>query len=58
MCCYQNECLEDLDVKVWGEGGGLSDHFLVEAWLKFVVGWRSAGRIEGVRNVLKISELE
>ena len=33
-----------LDVKVWrGEGGGLSDHFLVEARLKFVSGWRSAG---------------
>ena len=45
-------------MKVWREGGGLSDHFLVEAWLKLVVGWRSAGRIEGVRNVLKISELE
>ena len=41
-----------LDVKVWrGEGEGLSDHFLVEARLKFVGGWRSAGRMEGVRNV-------
>ena len=47
-----------LDVKVWrGEGGGLSDHFLVEARLKLVGGWRSAGRMEGVRNVLKVSEL-
>ena len=47
-----------LDVKVWrGEGGGMSDHFLVEALLKFVGGWRSAGRMKGVRNVLKVSEL-
>ena len=46
-----------LDVKVWREGGGLSDHFLVEARLKLVGGWRSAGRMEGVRNVLKVSEL-
>ena len=47
-----------LDVKVWrGEGGGMSDHFLVEARLKLVGGWRSAGRMEGVRNVLKVSEL-
>ena len=37
--------------------GGLSDHFLVEARLKLVCGWRSAGRMEGVRNVLKVSEL-
>ena len=34
-----------------------SDHFLVEARLKFLGGWRSAGRMEGVRNVLKMSEL-
>ena len=47
-----------LDVKVWrGEGGGLSDHFLVEARLKLLGGWMSAGRMEGVRNVLKVSEL-
>ena len=47
-----------LDVKVWrGEGGGMSDYFLVEALLKLVGGWRSAGRMEGVRNVLKVSEL-
>ena len=39
------------------EGGGLSDHFLVEARLKLLGGWRSAGRMEGVRNVLKVSEL-
>ena len=58
MCCYQDESLEDLDLKVWrGEGGGLSDHFLVEARLKLVGGWRSARRMEGVRNVLKVSEL-
>ena len=37
--------------------GGLSDHFLVEAQLKFMGGWRSARRMEGVRNVLKVSEL-
>ena len=36
---------------------GLSDNFLVEARLKLVGGWRSAGRMEGVRNVLKVSEL-
>ena len=37
-----------LDVKVWrGEGGGMYDHFLVEALLKLVGGWRSAGRKEG-----------
>ena len=47
-----------LDVKVWrGEGGGMSDHFLVKARLKLVDGWRSARRMEGVRNVLKVSEL-
>ena len=34
--------------------GGLSDHFLVEARLKLLDGWRSAGRMEGVRNVLKV----
>ena len=46
------------DVKVWRvERGRLSDHFLVEARLKLVGGWRSAGRMEGVRNVLKVSEL-
>ena len=36
---------------------GLSDHFLVEARLKLLGGWRSAGRMEGVRNVLMVSEL-
>ena len=47
-----------LDVKVWrGEGGGLSDHFWVEVRLKLVGGRRSDGRMEGVRNVLKVSEL-
>ena len=40
-----------------GEKGGLSEHFLVEARLKLFSGWRSAGRMEGVRNVLKVSEL-
>ena len=47
-----------LDVKVWrGEDEGMSDHFLVEGRLKLVGGWRSAGRMEGVGNVLKLSEL-
>ena len=47
-----------LDVKLWrGEGEGMSDHFLVEARLKLVGGWRSVGTMEGVRNVLKVSEL-
>ena len=46
-----------LDVKVWrGEGGGMSEHFLVEARLKLVGGRRSAGRMGRVRNVLKVSE--
>ena len=31
--------------------------FLVEARLKLVGGWRSAGRMEGVKNVLKVSDL-
>ena len=31
----------------------MSDHFR----LKLLGGWRSAGRMEGVRNVLKVSEL-
>ena len=36
-----------LDMKVWrGEGGGMSDHFLVEAGMKLVGGWRSAGKME------------
>ena len=34
----------------------MPDHFLVEARLKLVGGWRSDGRM-GVRNVLKVSEL-
>ena len=37
-----------LDVKVWrGEGGGMSDHFFVEARLKLVGGCRSARRRVG-----------
>ena len=35
----------------------MSDHLLVEARLKLVGGWRSAGRMEGRKNVLKVSEL-
>ena len=46
-----------LDMKVWRGEGGMSDHFLVEARLNLVGGWRGAGRMEGVRNVLKMSEL-
>ena len=43
-----------LDVKVWrGEDGGMSTNF----GLKLVGGWNSAGRMEGVRNVLKVCEL-
>ena len=46
-----------LDVNVCrGEGGGMSDHFLVEARLKAVCGWKSIGRMEGVKNVLKVIE--
>ena len=47
-----------LDAKVWRlEGRGMSDRFWVEARLKLVGGWTSAGRMEGVRNVLKVCEL-
>ena len=35
----------------------MSDHFLVEARLKLFGAWRSAVRMEGGRNVLKVSEL-
>ena len=46
-----------LDVNVGsGEGGRMSDNSLVEARLIVVCGWRSAGRMAGVRNVLKVSE--
>ena len=45
-------------MKEWrGEGGGISYHILVESRLKLVGIWRSAGRMEGVRIVLKVSEL-
>ena len=40
-----------------GEGGGMSDHFLVSARLKGVGGWGSARRMEDGRSVLKESEL-
>ena len=33
------------------------DHFLVETRLKVVGGWSSARRMEGVRSVLKVYEL-
>ena len=46
------------DVKVWSrKERGMSDHFLVEDWLKLEEGWRCARRMEDVRNVLKVSEL-
>ena len=35
----------------------MSDLFLVEARLKLVDSWSSAERMEGVRNVLKVNEL-
>ena len=35
----------------------MSDHFLVETRLILVDGWSSTGRMDGVRNVLKVSEL-
>ena len=35
----------------------MSGHFLVEARLKLLGGWTSARRMDGVRNVLKVSEL-
>ena len=35
----------------------MSDYFLAEARLKLVGGWKRARRMEGVRNVLKVSEL-
>ena len=37
--------------------GELSDLVWVEARLKLLGGWRCAGRMQGVRNVLKVSEL-
>ena len=40
-----------------GECGGMSHHFLVEARVKLVGGWRSPGRMKSVRSVLKVSEL-
>ena len=35
----------------------MSDQFWAEARLKLVGGWRNAGRMEIVRNVLNVSEL-
>ena len=40
-----------------GKGGGMSDQFLVEVRLKVVCGWRRAGMMAGVKNVLKVIEL-
>ena len=39
------------------EGGGMPDYYLVEARLKVVGGCSSARRMEGVRNVLEVSDL-
>ena len=47
-----------LDVHVrTGEGGGMSDYFLVEARLQVVSGQRNDNRMEGVGNVFKVNEL-
>ena len=47
MCCYQDECLEDLDVKVWrGEGGGLSDQFFGGSSAE-IIGWLEEYREDG-----------
>ena len=35
----------------------MSDNFLVGVRLKLMGGWRSAGRMEGVRNMSNVSEL-
>ena len=50
--------LEDLDVNEWREGGEISDNFLVEARLKLVGGWRSAGRMEAVMSELNNSVMK
>ena len=58
MCCYKtNACKTVISDVCRGEGGGMSHHFLVEARLKVVGEWRSAKRVECVRNVLMVSEL-
>ena len=58
LCVVTKRNASKTDVKVSrGEWGGLSDYFLVEDRLKLVGGWTSAVRMEGVRNVLKVSEL-
>ena len=46
-----------LSKRMRGDRGGMSDHFLVEAGLKVLGGWMSSRRMEGARNVLKLSEL-
>ena len=53
-----NDFERSLDVSVCrGAGEGMSDHFLVGARLKSAGGCRSTKRMEGVGNVLKVSEL-
>ena len=52
MCCY---CISNSNVRgrlldfniCRGDGGGMSDRFLVEAGLKVVGGLRSTRRVEG-----------
>ena len=43
-----------VDMKVWrGEGGGMSDHILVEAQLKLVGGWRSDREVGGCEKCVE-----
>ena len=46
-----------LDVKVWRAEGGHCLTIFGGSRLRLLGGWRSAGRMEGLRNVLKVSEL-
>ena len=45
LCVFTKRMLGRLlDAKVWRvEGGRISEHFLLEARLKLVSGWRSGG---------------
>ena len=57
MCYYQNKHVRLLYVTMCrGDGGGMAHRFGVEDRLKVACGWRTAGRMDGVRNVL-VSEL-
>ena len=47
-----------LNVSVWrGEGGGMSDHFFGGSSVEIGGLMKECGRMEGARNVLKVSEL-